>query len=80
MINDRLYLPQARTADRRKRSGLCLASQTSASSDPHRRLYGVETDIRGRSAKARRAIRQERSRPVIDAMEPWLRTRLNTFS
>ena len=43
-------------------------------------LYGVETDIRGRSAEARRAVRQERSRPVIDAMQPWLRTRLETIS
>ena len=43
-------------------------------------LYGVETDIRGRSAEARRAARQERSRPVIDAMEPWLRARLDTIS
>ena len=43
-------------------------------------LYGVETDIRGRSAEARRAVRQERSRPVIDAMQPWLRARLEIIS
>jgi transposase len=43
-------------------------------------LYAVETDIRGQSAEARRAVRQERSRPVIDAMEPWLRARLETIS
>ena len=42
-------------------------------------LYGVETDIRSRSAEARRAVRQERSRPVIDAMQPWLRARLETI-
>ena len=43
-------------------------------------LYAVETDIRGRSAEARRAVRQERSRPVIEAMEPWLRSKLETIS
>ena len=43
-------------------------------------LYAVEADIRGRSAGARRAGRQERTRPVIDAMEPWLRARLYTIS
>ena len=43
-------------------------------------LYAVETDIRGRSAEARRAVRQERSRPVMEAMEPWLRSKLETIS
>ena len=43
-------------------------------------LYEIETDIRGQSAEERRAVRQERSRPVIDAMEPWLRARLDTIS
>ena len=43
-------------------------------------LYAVEADIRGRSAEERRAVRQDRSRPVIDALEPWLRARLETIS
>lgn len=43
-------------------------------------LYGVESDIRGRLAEARRAVRQKRSRPVIDAIEPWLRAKLKTIS
>jgi transposase len=43
-------------------------------------LYAVEADIRGRSAEERRAARQDRSRPVIQALEPWLRARLETIS
>ena len=43
-------------------------------------LYAIEAEIRGRSAEARRAARQERSRPVIEALEPWLRARLETIS
>ena len=43
-------------------------------------LYAVEADIRGRSADERRSARQDRSRPVIEALEPWLRARLETIS
>ena len=43
-------------------------------------LYAVEAEIRGRSAEERRAARQDRSRPLIDALEPWLRARLETIS
>jgi transposase len=43
-------------------------------------LYAVEADIRGRPADERRAVRQDRSRPVIEALEPWLRARLETIS
>src|SRR3979409_2738520 len=34
-------------------------------------LYAIEKDIRGRSADERRIVRQQRSRPLIDALEPW---------
>ena len=43
-------------------------------------LYAAEADIRGRSAEARRSALQERSRPVIEALEPWLHARLETVS
>jgi Transposase IS66 family len=39
-------------------------------------LYRIEGDIRGRSAGERRAARQARSRPVLEALEPWLRAKL----
>jgi transposase len=43
-------------------------------------LYRIEVDIRGRPADERRAARQERSRPLIDALEPWLREKLGLIS
>jgi transposase len=39
-------------------------------------LYKIESDIRGRSAEERRDARQQRTRPIIDALEPWLREKL----
>jgi transposase len=43
-------------------------------------LYRIETEIRGRSAEERRAARQVRCRPVIEAIEPWLREKLALIS
>jgi transposase len=43
-------------------------------------LYAVETESRGRSADERRAHRQENSRPILDELEPWLRTKLGLIS
>jgi len=45
-----------------------------------KRIYAVEKDIRGRSAEERRLARQQKSRPLIDALEPWLRTKLGLIS
>jgi hypothetical protein len=39
-------------------------------------LYAVEKDVRGRSPEERRAVRSLKSRPLIDALEPWLRAKL----
>jgi transposase len=44
------------------------------------KLYQIESDIRGRSAEERRAVRQERSRPIIEAFEPWLKEKLALVS
>jgi transposase len=44
------------------------------------KLYAVETEIRGRSADERRAARQEKSRPIVDDLEPWLRAKLALIS
>jgi transposase len=43
-------------------------------------LYRIEDDIRGRSADQRRAIRQTRTRPLVDALQPWLREKLSLIS
>ena len=44
------------------------------------KLYAVESEIRGRSADERRDLRQEKSRLIIDDLEPWLRTKLGLIS
>jgi hypothetical protein len=43
-------------------------------------LYAIEADIRGRTADERRSIRQERSRPLVEAMQAWLTETLNRIS
>jgi transposase len=43
-------------------------------------LYVIEKDIRGRGADERRAARQDRSRQIIDDLEPWLRAKLALIS
>jgi transposase len=43
-------------------------------------LYKVETEIRGRPADERRAIRQERSKPIVDALHAWLTAQLERVS
>jgi transposase len=43
-------------------------------------LYAIEKDIRGLSADERHLARQERSRPIVDELEPWLRTKLTLIS
>ncbi len=43
-------------------------------------LYRIEAEIRGRSAEERREARQERSRPLIEDLEPWLRSKLQLIS
>jgi transposase len=43
-------------------------------------LYAVEKDVRGRSPAERRTVRQQKSRPLVDALEPWLRAKLDLIS
>jgi transposase len=43
-------------------------------------VYGIEQEIRGRSPNERRAVRQERTRPLLDEMKPWLEQTLATLS
>lgn len=43
-------------------------------------LYAVESDIRGKTADERRTVRQQRSVPVLSALEPWLRAKLELIS
>ena len=43
-------------------------------------LYEIEKGIRGRGSDERRDVRQEKARPLIDALEPWLREKLSLIS
>jgi transposase len=43
-------------------------------------LHAIEKDIRGRSADERRMARQQKTRPLIDALETWLRAKLALIS
>ncbi len=43
-------------------------------------LYAVEKDIRGRSPDERRDVRQEKSGPIVDTLESWLREKLALIS
>jgi len=43
-------------------------------------FYAIEKEIRGRSAEERRLVRQQKSRPLADAFEVWLRAKLALIS
>lgn len=44
------------------------------------KLYAIESGIRGRDADARRVVRQEKIRPLVDDLESWLRAKLELIS
>jgi transposase len=43
-------------------------------------LYVVEEEIRGRSPEQRSAVRQAKSKPLLDSLRQWLETTLSTLS
>ncbi len=43
-------------------------------------LYAIEKDIRGCAPDARQVTRQDKSRPILAALEPWLREKLALIS
>jgi transposase len=68
---------------RRRFYELAAAGPAPIASEALRRiaeLYRIEDDIRGQPADARRAARQERSRPILTELEPWLREKLGLIS
>lgn len=44
------------------------------------KLYAIESDIRGKNAEERHAIRLQRTKPLIDDLEAWLRAKLELIS
>jgi transposase len=45
-----------------------------------RELYAIETAIRGSPAEHRRRVRQERSRPIVEALHAWLQDHVGRMS
>jgi transposase len=43
-------------------------------------LYAIEAEIRGRPAEERQSVRQERSKPLVDALHAWLTAQLGRVS
>jgi transposase len=43
-------------------------------------LYAIESDIRGRPAEDRKRERQQRSRPLLKALQVWWREQLGRLS
>ncbi len=43
-------------------------------------LYRLEAEIRGRPAEERRTVRQERSKPIVEALHAWLTVQLGRVS
>ena len=43
-------------------------------------LYGIETEIRGRSPAERRQVRQARSKPLLESMHAWLKATFSKLS
>jgi transposase len=43
-------------------------------------LYEAEADLRGTLPEMRAAAREERSKPILEAFEPWLRANLDRVS
>jgi transposase len=43
-------------------------------------LYAIEADIRGHPAEHRRSVRQQRSRPIVEALHTWLQETLPRLS
>ena len=45
-----------------------------------RELYAIEAEICGHPAEHRRRVRDERSRPIVDALHAWLHTHIDRVS
>jgi hypothetical protein len=43
-------------------------------------LYAIEAEIRGQPADHRRGVRQERSRPLVEALHAWLQDHVGRVS
>ena len=68
---------------RRKFYDIHVATKSPLAEEALRRiaeLYAIEADIRGTPAENRRSVRQQRSRPLVEAMHTWLTEQLERIS
>ena len=68
---------------RRKFYDIHVATKAPLAEEALRRiaaLYEIETEIRGRTADQRRAVRHALSRPLVEAMHTWLTETLGRIS
>ena len=68
---------------RRKFYDIYAATQSPLAGEALRQiaaLYEIEDEIRGQPAEDRRRVRQQRSRPLIEAMQAWLAETLGRIS
>jgi hypothetical protein len=64
---------------RRKFYDVFIATKAPIAEETLRRiaaLYAIESDIRGQPAEERRRVRQQQSRPLVEAMHVWLTEQL----
>ena len=64
---------------RRKFYDVFIATKAPIADETLRRiaaLYAIESDIRGQPAEERRRVRQQQSRPLVEAMHVWLTEQL----
>ena len=68
---------------RRKFYDIHVATKSPLAEEALRRiaaLYEIEADIRGTSAENRQSVRQQRSRPLVEAMQTWFTEQLERIS
>lgn len=70
----------ATTTPRKYDAAPCPAPIASEALKHIAEFYAIEKDIRGRSAEERRLVRQQKSRPLVEAFERWLRAKLALIS
>ena len=82
-VDGTVRLAHCWTHTRRKFHEVSVSSQSPSAAEAIRRigeLYAIEAEIRGRPADERLAVRQERSRPLVDALKAWLMDELGQVS
>ena len=68
---------------RRKFYDLLMAHKSPVAAEAIERiaaLYAIEDEIRGRAPEERRAVRNERSRPLLESLKQWLEETLGKLS